>query len=358
MSLRMRSRVAGSFRRSISFASPPSCAHGGMKAEKVVEPGGVGVGVGGDIGAGGAGGVDFGDDFGHASPVSLSGDFEVPDFHGDVGFAADAQSFVDGFEDGVALIAHVGGIDAANFSAFGGERDEFFGFCIRGGSVFERGGNADCAVFHGLAHERFHLFELLRIGLFVVVAEHHAADLRSSDIAGEVDPHALLFEAREILAEGSPIGRDVIAVVAGAIALNDGVVERRGRAAFAGNFGGDALKDFRRQAGVDEDREFGLAKHVDEAGRDDFASGVDGACAGRGGEVANGGDFSVADAEVTGVPRRAGAVDDVAVGDDEVEGGGGLCAREGYSEEQSDQEREISFVELHPFSFLHRYLSG
>ena len=38
MSLRIRARVAGSLRRSISFASPPSCAQGGMKAEKRVEP--------------------------------------------------------------------------------------------------------------------------------------------------------------------------------------------------------------------------------------------------------------------------------------------------------------------------------
>ena len=36
MSLRMRARVAGSLRRSISLASPPSWAQGGMKAEKVL----------------------------------------------------------------------------------------------------------------------------------------------------------------------------------------------------------------------------------------------------------------------------------------------------------------------------------
>src|SRR5437660_5121434 len=34
MSLRMRSRVAGSCKRSISLASQPSWAHGGIKAEK------------------------------------------------------------------------------------------------------------------------------------------------------------------------------------------------------------------------------------------------------------------------------------------------------------------------------------
>ena len=62
---------------------------------EIVVPGGVGVGIGGDVGAGGAGRVDFGDDFRHASPVVLAGDFDVPDLDGNVGFAADAQRFID-----------------------------------------------------------------------------------------------------------------------------------------------------------------------------------------------------------------------------------------------------------------------
>ena len=82
--------------------------------------------------------------------------------------------------------------------------------------------------------------------------------------------------------------------------------------------------DFRRQARFDEDGEFGLAEHVDEAGCDDLAGGVDGALAGRGGQVADGGDFAIADADIAGVPGGAGAVDDVAVGDDEIESGRGL----------------------------------
>ena len=154
----------------------------------------------------------------------------------------------------------------------------------------------------------------------VVVAEHHAADLCCAHVAGEVDAHALFFDAGEVLAEGSPVGSDVVVVVSGVVGLNDGVIERRDGAAFAGDFGSDALIDFRGQAGVDEDGEFGLAEHVDESGGDDFAGGVNGALTRRGSEVADSGDFSVADAEIAGVPRRAGAIDDVAVGDDEVEG--------------------------------------
>jgi len=87
------------------------------------------------------------------------------------------------------------------------------------------------------------LLELRGSGLNVVIAEHEAANLSGSDVAGEVDAHALLFEAREILAEGAPVGRDVIVVVSGEVGLNDGVVERGDGVAFAGDFGGYALID-------------------------------------------------------------------------------------------------------------------
>src|SRR5580700_11160570 len=106
--------------------------------------------------------------------------------------------------------------------------------------------------------------------------------------------------------------------VTGAIDLNDGIVKRGDGTAFSGDLGGDALVDFGRQARFDEDGQFGLAEHVDEAGRDDFAGSVDGALSGRGSQVADGGDSSVADADVAGIPGRTGAVDDVAVGDDEI----------------------------------------
>ena len=169
-----------------------------------------------------------------------------------------------------------------NFPPSAARAIEFLGFGVRCGSVHERGGDADRAVFHGIAHQRFHLLELLRRGLDVVVSENRAPDLRGTDVAGQVDAHALFFEAREILAEGSPVGSDFIMLITGAIGLNDGVVERGDGVAFAGDLRGDALKDFRRQPRFDKNRKFGLAEHIDEAGRYDFAGGVDGALAGRG----------------------------------------------------------------------------
>ena len=68
---------------------------GRYECREVVEPGGVGISVRGDIHAGIARCIDFGDDFGHASPVVLARNFEMPYLNRDAGFAADAQGFVD-----------------------------------------------------------------------------------------------------------------------------------------------------------------------------------------------------------------------------------------------------------------------
>ena len=93
-------------------------------------------------------------------------------------------------------------------SGFGGERDEFFCLSVGGWRVFERSGDADCAIFHALAYEVSHLLELRGRGLLVVIAQHHAANLSGADIASKIDADSLLFEACKILAESAPIRRD------------------------------------------------------------------------------------------------------------------------------------------------------
>ena len=107
-----------------------------MKAEKLVEPGGVGVSVGGDVHALSPGGIDFRDHFRHASPVGFARDLEVPDFDRNVALAPDAQGFIDGGQDAVALVAHVRGVDAAEFRRLGGQRDQLLGLRVRRGRIF------------------------------------------------------------------------------------------------------------------------------------------------------------------------------------------------------------------------------
>src|SRR5208283_5408746 len=91
------------------------------------------------------------------------------------------------------------------------------------------------------------------------------------------------------------------------------------RSAFSRDLGGDALINIRRQARIDEDCRFRLAQHIDEAGSDDFALGVNRKLARGRREIADGGDTAVADSDVAGIPGRARTVHDVSVGDDEVE---------------------------------------
>jgi len=86
------------------------------------------------------------------------------------------------------------------------------------------------------------------------------------------------------------------------------------------NFRGYALVDLRGQARVHEDGCLRLTEHIDKAGSDDFALGVDCARTRGGGKIPNGGNASVADSDVARVPGRAGSVDDVSVGDNKVKG--------------------------------------
>ena len=274
----------------------------------------------------GPSGVDFRHHFRHASPVGFAGNFDVPDFDRHVAFAPDAQGFVDRGQDGIALIAHMGGVDAAEFRRLRSQGDQLIGLGVGSGRVLERSRDSDGAILHRLPDQFPHLVKLCRSGLLVVIAQHHAPDLRCANVAGQIDAHALLFQAGKVLLKAAPVGRDVIVIVAGAVGLDDGVIQGRDGTAFAGDLGRDALIDFRGQAGIHQDGQLRLAQHVDKAGSDNHAVDINRARALRGAQIADGGDLAVADADVAGVPGRAGAVDDVAVGDDGIERSvRGLC---------------------------------
>ena len=58
-----------------------------------------------------------------------------------------------------------------------------------------------------------------------------------------------------------------------------GIVLRRHRLALAGDLGGDALGELAHRLLVNEQRELRLAQHVNEAGCNDQAGGVNGALA-------------------------------------------------------------------------------
>jgi hypothetical protein len=97
----------------------------------------------------------------------------------DLRLAADGDRLLERRHLLVGLVAHVGGVDAAVARGDAGERDELVGLGVRARRVDEGRREAEGALLHRLFDERFHLPQLFRRRLHVVVAEHHAAHLRA-----------------------------------------------------------------------------------------------------------------------------------------------------------------------------------
>ena len=234
------------------------------------------------------------------------------------------------------------GIDAAKPRCLGSKRYELVGLGVRCGRVFKRGRNSYRPVFHGLSHQGFHLYELLRRWLLVVVTEHHAADLCRAYIARQIDAHSLFFQPGKILTEGPPVGIDVVVLIARLIGANDCVIERSGTSPLAGNLSGDSLIDFRRQARVHQDGHLRLSQHVDKAGSDNLALGINGTSTRIRGQIADGCYRSAANADVAGIPGRSGSIDNVAIRDDEVKGSvGDLREKIGKAKREKDSDDQI-----------------
>src|SRR5258708_35901130 len=117
--------------------------------------------------------------------------------------------------------------------------------------IFERSGHSYRSVQHGLADQPFHLFELGRHGLYIVVAEDHTADAGGADVMRDINPDALFFKTREVLAECSPVGLHVELIEGALISTEDGLLDRSDAFPFAGDLRGDALIDFRWQPRID-----------------------------------------------------------------------------------------------------------
>ncbi len=168
----------------------------------------------------------------------------MPNFHGNLRFAGDANHFVERLQNGGALVAHVRGIDSAKTRGFGSKGNQFLSFGVRRGRIFERSGDANGAIKHGLANKLFHLVELRGRRLNVVITEDHAADRGGASIIGHVDADALLFQAHEILAERLPVRLNAKQTELFLARTANCIVHRRDGLAFARNFRGDPLINF------------------------------------------------------------------------------------------------------------------
>ena len=163
------------------------------------------------------------------------------------------------------------------------------------------------------------VFQFLSGGRAVGGADHHVPHLRRANIGAEVDPTSLLRQPLKILLQRLPVGREVEVLKKIGMLLVELVVGRRDRVAFAGDLRGDALCQLADRLLVDEQVHFRLAEHVNEAGRDDQAGGVNGAL-GRDGRVglADESNAIADDAHIRINPGIAAAIHHAAIADERV----------------------------------------
>ena len=133
------------------------------------------------------------------------------------------------------------------------------------------------------------------------LAVHRGPDLARPHVAADIRRNPLLQELREV-------GVEILPALAG-----------RGRPALAENHRGHALADHALRVAVFDDGEIGVVVDVDEAGRDGEAGGVDGARRGAPGQSAHGGDLPLPDGDIADVRRVAGAIDDAAAVNQQIE---------------------------------------
>ena len=81
----------------------------------------------------------------------------MPDFDRDVRLKADSHRFVNRLRLGVALAAHVRGVDAARLRCLAGQSDQLFGFGVGCGRILQGAGQPHRSILHGPPYQRLHL---------------------------------------------------------------------------------------------------------------------------------------------------------------------------------------------------------
>ena len=250
----------------------------------------------------------------------------VRDLDRHAGTAPDGDGLRDGLEDGLALAAHVRGVDAAMAGDDAAEAHELVGVGEAPGRIDEARGEAVGAGAHGRVQQALHARELALGDGALGKAHDRQPQGAVADERGDVDGPARELQSLEILAEARPVPGDpadvpVVRPVVQRLVAVRRAQRRRRHAAVAGDVRGDALPHHGIGPRILQDGDVGVRVRVDEAGRDVAAAGVDDGAAAQRARRADGRDAVAAHGHVAVVPGVAAAVHDAAVGDDEVGGG-------------------------------------
>ena len=248
----------------------------------------------GDLQSAGAGAVEVGDDFVGAVPGVWTGKLQVRDLGGNLRLAGDGGEFVEGVDDVGALVAHVARVDAAVGRGDLGEGHDLIGLGERARQVNQARAQADGAVLHRLVDQASHALEFgsgWRAG--ETAAHDLTADRVVADEGGDIEADPGLGDAAEKVCD--------VELRTAAVAGDDGR-HAHAQEVFTGRQRGDILR---------------VGVHIDEAGCDHLAAGVDlGPAASR--DPADRGDPAVPNRDV-GVDRSGtGAIDHAAAADHDI----------------------------------------
>ncbi len=122
--------------------------------------GGVGVGIGQHVEAGGARALDRGDRHGLLGPVGPAGRLQVADLDARAALAADAQRFVDRFEQPGLLVADVRGVELSAPREHARHRDQLVGGRVAAGRVLQAAREARRSLLETLLEHVQHALEL------------------------------------------------------------------------------------------------------------------------------------------------------------------------------------------------------
>ncbi len=122
----------------------------------------------------------------------------------------------------------------------------------------------------------------------------------------------------KITVESGPIDGEFVLLEKRFLRRESLFILRGDGAALPGNFRSDALGEFAQRTIVEQERDFGLAEHVNEARCDDTAVGIDFAFRMSVVQISDGGEAIAANADIGCVPRISGAIDNVTFADDEI----------------------------------------
>ncbi len=116
------------------------------------------------------------------------------DLEAHAGLFGDADRLIERFDQEIALIAHVTGINPAQLSHDLGQFGDFVSLGKTAGRVFQSGRHPESAVLDIFGDQRFHFFHLFRFRRPVIEPHRGPADGPLSDEGRIIEGHPFLLE--------------------------------------------------------------------------------------------------------------------------------------------------------------------